>query len=139
MRKRLTALVLILMCLVHLCAPALAASGFWDVPSDAYYANAVRWAVNHNPVVTNGTSAGQFSPNIACTRAQAVTFLWRSMPGEAGTENPFTDLEPGAYYFVPVLWAAKNGITQGTGGGTFNPDDACLRAQIVTFLYRAVA
>ena len=115
--------------------PADSGVSFDDVEPGSYCYKAVKWAAEKG--ITLGTGGGLFSPDDTVTRAQAVTFLWRSMPGEAGTENPFTDLEPGAYYFVPVLWAAKNGITQGTGGGTFNPDDACLRAQIVTFLYRA--
>lgn len=140
MRKRLTALVLILMCLVHLCAPALAASGFWDVPSDAYYANAVRWAVNHNPVVTNGTSAGQFSPNIACTRAQAVTFLWRAMgcPRAVMQYCPFTDVERSSWYDQAVMWANEKQITTGTSASRFSPKSYCTRAQIVTFLWRAM-
>jgi hypothetical protein len=115
--------------------PADGEVGFDDVEPGSYCYKAVQWAAEKG--ITLGTGGGLFSPNDTVTRAQAVTFLWRSMPGEAGTENPFTDLEPDAYYVVPVLWAVKHGITRGTTETTFGPDEPCLRAQIVTFLYRA--
>lgn len=110
---------------------------FTDVASGAYYADAVRWAVAKG--VTSGTSATTFGPNAACTRAQAVTFLWRAAgsPEPASTANPFADVDSGAYYFKAVLWALEKGITGGTSATAFNPNGAVTRAQIVTFQYRA--
>ena len=109
---------------------------FQDVPSDAYYFEAVNWAVANN--VTNGTSETTFSPNVGCTRAQVVTFLWRAAGKPEPTEgtNPFTDVKEGAYYYKAVLWAVEKGITNGTSETTFDPDETCTRGQIVTFLWR---
>ena len=109
---------------------------FQDVPSDAYYFEAVNWAVANN--VTNGTSETTFSPNVDCTRAQVVTFLWRAAGQPEPTEgtNPFTDVKEGTYYYKAVLWAVEKGITNGTSETTFDPDETCTRAQIVTFLWR---
>ena len=109
---------------------------FQDVPDDAYYFEAVNWAVANN--VTNGTSETTFSPNVGCTRAQVVTFLWRAAGQPEPTEgtNPFTDVKEGAYYYKAVLWAVEKGITNGTSETTFDPDETCTRAQIVTFLWR---
>ena len=109
---------------------------FQDVPSDAYYFEAVNWAVANN--VTNGTSETTFSPNVGCTRAQVVTFLWRAAGQPEPTEgtNPFTDVKEGTYYYKAVLWAVERGITNGTSETTFDPDETCTRAQIVTFLWR---
>ena len=87
--------------------------------------------------ITNGTSATTFSPNAVCTRAQIVTFLWRSQKSpEVTTVNPFTDVAAGAYYAAAVLWAVDNAITNGTSAATFSPDAICARGQIVTFLWR---
>ena len=110
---------------------------FRDVPSDAYYFEAVRWAVANN--VTNGTSATTFSPEEGCTRAQAVTFLWRiaGKPAPTESKNPFTDVKESEYYYNAILWAVEKGITNGTSKTTFAPDDTCTRAQTVTFLFRA--
>ena len=109
---------------------------FQDVPSDAYYFEAVNWAVANN--VTNGTSETTFSPDVGCTRAQVVTFLWRAAGQPEPTEgtNPFTDVKEGTYYYKAVLWAVEKGITNGTSETTFDPDETCTRAQIVTFLWR---
>ena len=109
---------------------------FQDVPSNAYYSEAVNWAVANN--VTNGTSETTFSPDVGCTRAQVVTFLWRAAGQPEPTEgtNPFTDVKEGTYYYKAVLWAAEKGITNGTSETTFDPDETCTRAQIVTFLWR---
>ena len=109
---------------------------FQDVPDDAYYFEAVNWAVANN--VTNGTSETTFSPNVGCTRAQVVTFLWRAAGQPEPTEgtNPFTDVKEGAYYYKAVLWAVEKGITNGTSETTFDPDETCTRGQIVTFLWR---
>ena len=109
---------------------------FQDVPSDAYYFEAVNWAAANN--VTNGTSETTFSPNVGCTRAQVVTFLWRAAGQPEPTEgtNPFTDVKEGTYYYKAVLWAVEKGITNGTSETTFDPDETCTRGQIVTFLWR---
>ena len=111
---------------------------FTDVPADAWYTDAVLWAVEKG--ITTGTSATTFSPDAGCTRGQVATFLWRSQgqPSVNG-ENIFTDIAPGAYYYDAVLWAVANGITNGMGEGLFAPDATCTRGQIVTFLYRAMA
>lgn len=110
---------------------------FVDVPADAYYYDAVLWAAENE--ITGGTSATTFSPDMTCTRAQAVTFLWRAAgsPEPKSTEMPFEDVSADAYYYDAVLWAVEQGITAGTSETTFSPDMKCTRAQIVTFLWRA--
>ena len=108
---------------------------FTDVPAGSYYYDAVLWAVENG--ITKGTSDTTFSPNMTCTRAQIVTFLWRSEKSPAaGTANPFADVKSTAYYADAVLWAVKEDITKGTTNTTFSPDADCTRAQIVTFLWR---
>ena len=109
---------------------------FTDVSEDAYYADAVLWAVTNG--VTYGTSATTFSPDMAVSRAQMVTFLWRAhgSPEATGT-NPFTDVSTSDYYYDAVLWAVANGVTNGTSATTFSPDMAVTRAQAVTFQWRA--
>lgn len=108
---------------------------FTDVPVGSYYYDAVLWAVENG--ITKGTSDTTFSPNMTCTRAQIVTFLWRSEKSPAaGTANPFADVKSTAYYADAVLWAVKENITKGTTNTTFSPDADCTRAQIVTFLWR---
>ena len=108
---------------------------FTDVPAGSYYYDAVLWAVEND--ITKGTSDTTFSPNMTCTRAQIVAFLWRSEKSPAaGTDNPFADVKSAAYYADAVLWAAKEDITKGTTNTTFSPDADCTRAQIVTFLWR---
>ncbi len=109
---------------------------FTDVPSGAYYYDAVLWAVENG--VTDGVTAALFAPDAACTRAQIVTFLWRAAgsPEPNGT-SAFTDVPAGAYYAKAVAWAVENGITDGTSETTFSPDAPCTRGQSVTFLYRA--
>ena len=110
---------------------------FPDVPVGSYYWNAVLWAIEQG--ITEGTSYLTFSPNDSCTRAQIVTFLWRSKGNPAVSGNvPFTDVAPDAYYAAAVTWAEKNGITGGIGSGLFGSNNTCTRAQIVTFLYRAM-
>ena len=109
---------------------------FTDVPVGSYYYDAVLWAVENG--ITKGTSDTTFSPNMTCSRAQIVAFLWRSEKSPAaGTANPFADVKSTAYYADAVLWAVKENITKGTTNTTFSPDADCTRAQIVTFLYRA--
>ena len=108
---------------------------FTDVPVGSYYYDAVLWAVENG--ITKGTSDTTFSPNMTCSRAQIVTFLWRSEKSPAaGTANPFADVKSTAYYADAVLWAVKEDITKGTTSTTFSPDADCTRAQIVTFLWR---
>ena len=110
---------------------------FADVPTDAYYYEAVKWAAKKG--ITGGTGDGTFNPNGSCTRAHIVTFLWRA----AGSPEPkstvsFADVPAGSYYAKAVAWAVENGITLGTGDGTFSPNATCTRGQSVTFLYRAL-
>ena len=107
-----------------------------DVAGDAYYAEAVRWALSEG--ITTGTSADQFSPDATCTREQAVTFLWRAAgsPAVSG-ESAFEDVGADAYYARAVAWAAQNGVTNGISQTLFGTGSDCTRAQIVTFLYRA--
>ena len=110
---------------------------FTDVAAGSFYEKAVLWAVEMG--ITNGLTADTFGPNAVCNRAQVVTFLWRANdsrePGLA--ENPFTDVAAGSFYEKAVLWALENGVTTGASATTFNPGGQCLRAQVVTFLYRA--
>ena len=111
---------------------------FTDVPADAYYHDAVAWAIEHG--ITTGTTDATFSPGEPCTRAQIVTFLWRA----AGCPvvnyvMPFDDVDEGGWYAEAVRWAASAGIANGTGGAAFSPDDVCTRAQAVTILFRYAA
>ena len=115
--------------------PETRAMPFNDVPVGSYYYDAVLWAVENG--ITKGTSDTTFSPNMTCTRAQIVAFLWRSEKSPAaGTANPFADVKSTAYYADAVLWAVKENITRGTTNTTFSPDADCTRLQIVTFLWR---
>ncbi len=112
---------------------------FTDMPAKGNWAHdVIDWAIVNK--ITSGTSATTFSPNAGCTRAQVVTFLWRTAgsPEPTSTSNPFTDVKAGAYYEKAVLWAAETGVTAGTSATTFSPDATCTRAQVVTFLYRDV-
>ena len=111
---------------------------FSDVTESDYFYDAVLWAVDEE--ITTGTGPITFSPNASCTRAQAVTFLWRATgcPEPAPMDNPFTDVDPNAYYYKAVLWAVGSNITTGTSETTFSPNASCTRAQIVTFLYRFI-
>jgi hypothetical protein len=119
--------------------PATTKNPFGDVTKDAYYYDAVLWAVENE--ITTGTSQGKFSPDKTCTRGQVATFLWRSQqkPRANNSENPFTDIQESDYYYEAVLWAAEKGITTGVGQGLFAPNRDCTRGQIVTFLYRAMS
>ena len=110
---------------------------FVDVPAGSYYEDAVDWAVENG--ITQGTDDTHFSPDGICTRAQAVTFLWRAAgsPEPETRAMPFTDVPVGSYYYDAVLWAVENGITKGTSDTTFSPDATCSRAQIVAFLWRS--
>ena len=109
---------------------------FRDVPVDAYYYDAVKWAAEKG--ITTGRADGLFGSGRSCTRAQIITFLWRAAgsPAPKGTVS-FADVSTGSYYAKAVAWAIENGITGGTGDGLFSPDAACTRAQSAAFLYRA--
>ena len=115
-------------------APKATELPFTDVAADAYYAQAVLWAVENG--ITNGTSETTFSPDQTCTRAHAVAFLYRMSGSPAAAGSTFSDVAADAYYRAAVAWAVEKGITNGTSGTTFSPDDTCTRGQIVTFLYR---
>ena len=109
---------------------------FKDVPMDAYYYEAVKWAAEKG--ITGGVGNKLFAPNQPCTRAQIVTFLWRAAGSPAPKNmSSFADVPADAFYAKAVAWAVENGITGGTGDGKFSPDATCTRAQSVTFLYRA--
>ena len=115
-------------------APKATELPFTDVAADAYYAQAVLWAVEKG--ITNGTSETTFGPDQTCTRAHAVAFLYRMSGSPAAAGSTFSDVAADAYYSTAVAWAVEKGITNGTSGTTFSPDDTCTRGQIVTFLYR---
>lgn len=113
-------------------APKAAAVQFTDVKKDAYYYDAVQWAVQKG--VASGTSETTFGPDQNCTRAQAISFLWRAAgsPAPKAAKGPFTDVADGAYYQQAVAWAAERGIVSGS---TLNPDAEVTRGQLATFLY----
>ena len=113
------------------------ATPFFDVPAGAFYEESVLWAVEKG--ITNGTSENSFSPNDQCRRAHVVTFLWRAAgcPEPFSTENPFTDVKEGDFFFKPVLWAVENAITNGVSATEFGSYANCNRAAVVTFLWRA--
>ncbi|MCD8017800.1 MAG: S-layer homology domain-containing protein [Oscillospiraceae bacterium] len=115
---------------------AAAVAAMTDVDADAYYADAIAWALEYG--ITTGTSDSTFDPSAECTRAQIVTFLYRmaGSPAVEGGTNVFADVDSDAYYYNAILWAIENGITNGTSSTTFDPDAVCTRAQIVTFLHR---
>ena len=106
-----------------------------DVAEDAYYGEAVRWALSEG--ITTGTGDGKFSPDATCNRAQSVTFLFRAIGKIVDSKAEFSDVLTDSYYANAVAWAVENGITNGIGDGMFGPDNSCTRAQIVTFLFRA--
>ena len=116
--------------------PETTVNPFTDVSTNAYYYEAVLWAVEQG--ITNGTSATTFSPDATVTRSQTVTFLWRNAGSPVVSGSSFADVTADAYYATAVAWAAREGITSGTSATTFSPDAACTRAQIVTFLYRHI-
>ena len=117
-------------------APKTTKCAFKDVDKNAYYYNAVLWAIENK--ITEGTDKTLFSPDKTCTRAEAVTFLWRAekQPAVKGVKNPFKDVKSNDYYYNAVLWAVNQEITNGTDKTHFSPDQTCTRGQIVTFLWR---
>lgn len=112
-----------------------AATIFADVPANAYFADAVKWAVDKG--ITNGMTETTFAPNATCTRGQSVTFLYRALKGTASGSTNFTDVKSDAFYADAINWAVANNVTNGTSNTTFSPNADCTRAEIVTFLYRA--
>lgn len=116
---------------------SVSSNPFDDVASDAYYYDAVLWAVQSG--VTSGYGDGTFRPDTTCSRAQIMTFLWRAngSPEPNATINPFTDVSADVYYYKAVLWAVEQDITTATTSTTFSPNNGCTRAQAMTFLYRA--
>ena len=119
--------------------PELTESPFEDVTEGKYYYKAVLWAYENG--ITSGTSETTFGKNDVCTRAQIMTFIWRmkGSPEPTGSEMPFEDVKPDAYYRTAVLWAYENGLTAGTSPTTFSPKKPCSRAEAVAFLYAVFA
>ena len=117
--------------------PQSTVNPFVDVTNSDWFYKSVLWAREKG--ITSGMDATHFGSNEYCTRSQVVTFLYSAFgkPDVSGIDNPFTDVAADAWYAAPVLWAVKNGITSGIGGGLFGTDNICSRAQIVTFLYKA--
>ena len=109
---------------------------FTDTDSDDYWYRAAQWACREK--ITTGATASTFGPKAPCTRAQTVSFLWAAQgkPQPQGSENPFTDLKEGKFYYKAALWAYENGVTSGATATTFAPNKPCTRAQAVTFLYK---
>ena len=138
MKKKSSALLLVLCMMFSLLPFGAAAAGFQDVAADAYYHDPVDWALNHEPQITNGTSPTTFSPNNTCKRCEVVTFLWRSFGAEKMTgENPFEDVKTTDYFYDAVLWAVDKGITNGIDETHFAPGNPCTREQVAAFLWRA--
>ena len=110
-----------------------------DVPKGSWYYSAVKWALEKG--ITTGTDATHFSPNRCCTRAEAVTFIWRSFgcPEPKTTQCPFRDVQKSSYYFKAVLWAVENKVTTGTSLNRFSPSGYVTRGQVATFLFRITA
>ena len=117
--------------------PTAYTKSFSDVPAGAWYYKPVHWAVEHG--ITSGVSDTKFGAGDVCSRYQVVFFLWKAAgsPEPKTTVNPFTDVNPGHFFYKAVLWAVENGITSGTSATTFGPTAPCNRAQVVTFLYAA--
>lgn len=142
MKKRMMSILLICCMALVLPLSVTAKSSndekFKDVKANSYYYDAVQWAVKKK--IVSGVAPNTFDPDISCTRAQMVTFLWRVVdsPAPRNTFNPFVDVQSDDYYFNAVLWAVERGITAGTSATTFNPNAVVSRGQAVTFLYRAV-
>lgn len=119
--------------------PLRSTSPFTDVPEDAYYTKAVLWAAEQK--IASGSSDTTFSPNAPCSRAQVMTFLWKlkGQPEVTDTTSSFPDVTQDDYFYTPVMWAAKEEITTGLIDSRFGANDQCNRAQVVTFLWHALA
>ncbi len=139
MSKKLISLLIVLCLALSLFPLSAMAADFTDVASGAYYAEPVKWAVEHDPVITKGTTPTTFGPDEICTRAQVVTFLWRAMgAAKMYITNPFRDVPTTEYYYNSAVWAYDKAITKGTDETHFSPDLPCTRAQVATFLYRTL-
>ena len=144
MKKRSFAVMLLVLCMLASLMPAtaLAAAGttpaFDDVAADAWYADSVVWAVNGG--ITGGVGNNLFAPDRVTTRAEAMTFLYKAMgsPADKAESNPFKDVSESDWFYAPVLWAVKAGVTAGVAADKFGVNDPCTREQFVTFLYKAV-
>ena len=138
MKKIISLMLTVAICL-SLAVPAFAASTFSDVPHNAYFKDAVDWAVNNN--VTAGIGNNQFGPNQSCTRAQTMTFLWRAHgspePKNIASGTAFSDVNANDYFAKPIAWAVENGITAGIGNNQFGSNQKCTRGQVMTFIWRA--
>lgn len=118
--------------------PETSVCPYVDVAPDAYYYNAVLWAMENG--ITSGTGPDTFGPEAAVTRAQSITFLWRAAKTPAARDSAsFADVAADAYYCGAVDWAVEHGITSGVAEYAFGPDLPCTRGQIVTFLYNYLA
>ncbi|MBR0140124.1 MAG: S-layer homology domain-containing protein [Firmicutes bacterium] len=117
-----------------------AAHPFIDVPAGSYFEDAVTWAYNAKPQITDGNGKDLFMPYQYCTRGQVVTFLWRTMgcPEPKTKVNPFDDVTKDDYFYKPVLWAVEKGITDGTTETTFSPYNQCRNSHILTFIWRTL-
>ena len=142
MKKRSFAVMLLVLCLLAALMPtaALAAGDtqFSDVAADAWYAPGVAWAANGG--ITGGVGGGLFAPDRVTTRGEAVTFLYKAMgsPADKADSNPFTDVSDSDWFYAPVMWAVKAGVTAGVSADQFGVSEPCTREQFVTFLYKAV-
>lgn len=144
MKKRSFAVMLLVLCMLASLMPAtaLAAAGttpaFDDVAADAWYADSVVWAVNGG--ITGGVGNNLFAPDRVTTRAEAMTFLYKAMgsPADKAESNPFKDVNESDWFYAPVLWAVKAGVTAGVAADKFGVNDPCTREQFITFLYKAV-
>ena len=137
MKKIISFILVIVMCIGVIPAHVMASLPFTDVKETAYYYDAVAWAVENG--VTAGITPTSFAPNQDCTRAQVVSFLWRAAgsPAPTKTTHPFTDVKETAFYYKAMLWAVEKGVTAGLTPTTFGPNEVCTRAQVVSFLHRA--
>ncbi len=136
--KRMMSLILTLMMVCSCMVTSVFATpeSFRDVASNAYYHEAVLWAVQQG--ITEGLGENRFGPNNPCTRGQIMTMLWRAAgsPAHKATESAFTDVSEGDYFYDAVMWAVENGVTAGIGGDKFGPSAPCTRAQVMTFLWK---
>ena len=143
--KRIVSIILVCLTLLSIAVPASAAEQrasthrFVDVNEGAYYYDAVQWAARTG--ITAGTDSTHFSPNQLCTRAEVVTFIWRSFGSQKPKTliSPFKDVKRGTFYYDAVLWCVENHITSGTSADYFSPTEYCTRGQVATFLFRMTA
>ena len=138
MKKRIISLFLVLTLLIALAPAVFAADKFFtDVSESDWFCAPVQWAVKSG--ITSGLSDTEFGPDVTCTRAQVVTFLYAAAgrPALTAADNPFADVADADWFYAPVLWAVENGITSGLSETEFGPNAPCTRAQVVTFLYAA--